>query len=1000
MGFLTAFVNRPIMATAVNLVLLVLGIVAFQQLELRTMPKVSQNEVRITTNYPGSNNLAVEEQVTKPLEDALSGIDGVKKLTSASLDGQSQIYVQFKSSVDPNKALSQVRDRVFATLTNLPKTVERPEIQEESENNQTLIYLAFFDPTKSVAALSDYVRRSVEEPLRLVDGVSSLERFGDELYQIEIHPDPARLMLHSVTVTDLVNAVRREKTLAAGGEIENVSGKKSLLISAPLESPQAFSNITIKTTPTGRVTVGDVSEVLVSEKPTFLYMRVDGRSMVGLGIKAKPQANPLTVVNNIQSFVDNLKKNMPPKMEASVIYDATKPFKASFDSLKRTLLEAIALVGVIVILSLASVRAALIPIITIPLCLIGSFILMWVSGFSVNPITLFALVLAVGLVVDDAIVVVENVYRHMESGLSPVAAARRGMKEITFAIIVMTITLAAVYVPIAFQKDDSAVMFREFAWTLAGSVLISGFVALTLTPALCGRFLKKSHPSKYWKKLEERYHQGLAIGLNHPFYVVSILVLVAFLGGWGFLKLPSELMPFEDEDHIAGFIAVENTVSKNVQLGWFQQLEAVAKTVPEGERMLVGVWQDTMFFWHLLLKPRAERDKSIQTISNEMQEKLAKIAGPMIGMQLGENMGGEEDLKIVIQYMGERGELFKVAKAILDEGREIPGIARIESEQTVEKPKLKLSLDRELASELGVGMDAIEDTLYTFLSGKKANDYMFRGFNYDVMVRASKRLRSDFEGINEFFIAGGEGQWIPLGSLISLKEVLEPNQIKHYDRTPGLAISVYLKPEMALEKAIKRLEPIVKKHLPQDAQYRFGGKAQKYRESNQAMALTFALSLIIIYLVLAALFESFIYPFVVLLTVPLSVAGAIWAIKAMSGTMNIYTGIGFVTLIGLITKHGILIVDFTNQLRETGLSLRQAILQASKDRLRPVLMTTLAMVFGAIPLVYSLGSGAAARHHIGWVIIGGMLTGTFFSLFVVPVIYNLVSRERKGDKNG
>jgi multidrug efflux pump len=992
MAFLLAFVNRPIMATAVNLVVLVLGLVAFQQLELRINPKVSDNEVRIITRYPGSNNLAVEEQVTKPLEDALAGMDGIKKLNSTSQDGQSQIQVKFKENINPSQAVSQVRDRVFAMLSALPKSVERPEIQEEAENSPTLLYLAFEDRVKTVTLLSDYIRRVVEDKLRLVDGVSSVDRFGDQLYQIEIQPDPTQLVLHGITITDVVHAIRREKSLAAGGEIETVAGKETVLVSAPFATPEAFAKITLKAEAMGRVTIGDVAKVLVTEKAPYFYMRVDGVPVVGLGVKAKPQANPLEVVKRVQHFVHELQKTMPPSMKASVIYDATKPFRSSYNSLKRTLLEAIVLVGIVVILSLASIRAALIPIITIPLCLIGSFILMWALGFSVNPVTLLALVLAVGLVVDDAIVVVENVYRHMERGLSALAAARQGMKEISFSIIVMTITLAAVYVPIAFQQDESVVMFREFAWTLAGSVLISGFVALTLTPALCGKFLKESHEGVFWQKMGEKYKAWLSVTLLHPKKVLGFLGLIALLGWWGFHRLPAELTPFEDEDHIQGYMTIVNTVPKAVRNGWFEAIEKITNTVSERERILTMTAQDAWYAWYLILKPRTERSRSVQAIATELQGKIKHIAGPMIGMQLKENTGGEESLKIVVQYMGENSQLLNIVKAIIDEARAIPGIERLDSEQIGEKPKLKLLLDRELAAELGVGMDSVEDTLYTFLTGRKAADYSFEGFNYDVIVRAEKRLRSDFFGLNEFFVAGGEGQWIPLGNIVTLKEVLEPNEIKHYDRVRGAAITVSLKPEMTLDKAMKILEPIVKKHLPKDAYYRFAGKAQKLQESGQAMWLTFGLALIIIYLVLAALFESFIDPFVVLLTVPLSVAGAIWAINAVSGTLNIYSAIGFITLVGLITKHGILIVDFSNQLRDTGMPKVEAVLKAAEGRLRPVIMTTLAMVFGAIPLVYSLGAGAAARQNIGWVIIGGMLAGTVFSLFVVPVVYNLVAK--------
>lgn len=994
------FVERPVMAIAINLVLLIIGLVAYKHLELRHSPRVVQNEVRITTYYPGGNDQAVEHQVTKPLEDALSGIDGVKKLNSTSLDGQSQITLKFVSNVDSNKALSQVRDRVFSNLSLLPESVKRPEIQEESENNQAIMYVSFEDNSKSVAALSDYIRRNVEDRLRMVEGVSGVERFGDKLYQINIAPDPALLAQYHVTASEIVSALKREKTFASGGEIDISSGnKETVVVVAPIENPEDFSNITIKVGSKGRVSIKDVAEVSITEKPTYLYMRMDGKPVVGLTIKAKPQANPLQVAKRVNTFMSNLQKSMPPSMKGFVIFDATKPFEASFISLKHTLWEAIILVGVIVMLSLVSVRAALLPMLTVPLCLVGSFALMWGLGFTINPVTLLALVLAVGLVVDDAIVVVENIHHYMEEGLSALEAAKRSMNEITFAVVVMTITLAAVYLPIAFQTDESAVMFKEFAWTLAGSVLISGFVALTLTPALCGQFLKDQGRILIWEKISLGYENRLKIALKHPKIICGLLIAIALLGVWGFKRLPSELKPLEDEDYISGFVDVRNSVANPVRATWLKEIETTLQTIPEREEVITGYWQDTWVFWHLLLKPRAERERGMREIAAELSQKFKNFVGPVVGVQLGDgSMSGDEGLKIIIQYSGEQQRLLKSIKAIVEEAKSSPLFERLDSEESSEKPRIKVVVDRALAAELGVSIEAIEDTLYTFLSGRKAADFNFQGFDYEILVRSNPRFRSNLESINAFFVAGGDGQMIPLGSLVSIKEVLEPRQIKHYDRMRGAAINVVLKPDASMDKAMQLLEPILKKHLPNDALYRFGGKAEKYREAEQSMLLTFGLALIFIYLVLAALFESFIHPFIVLLTVPLSITGAIWAISLSGGTNNIYTGIGFVTLVGLITKHGILIVDFANRQRVSGLTVQLAVLTAAKARLRPIIMTTLAMVFGAIPLVFSLGAGAVARQNIGWVIIGGMLTGTLFSLFIVPVIYSLICGRGLKDK--
>lgn len=998
MSALIAFIHRPIMATAINLVLLVIGLVAFNNMELRHVPNQAKNEFRVDTHYPGANSLSVEQRITKPLEDALSGLDGLRKISSESMDGKSEIHVKFKANVNNKAALSELRDRIMLSMSSLPENVKRPEVQEQVESSRPILYMSFEDPTRSVAALSDFLRRSVEDRLRLIDGVSQVTQWGNKLYEVTIELDPAKLMNHQVSTKEVVDAIKREKTFASGGEIERESQKETVVLSLAATHPKEFEDITVKSSDTHRVRVADVAEVHVTQKPTFLKFWVEGQDTIGLQIYAKPAANPLEVTAKVRAYMTQLQKNLPSTMKTVITYDGTNAFKISLKGLERTLWEAVILVGLIVIVSLASFRAALLPMITVPLCLIGSFALMWGFGFSINPITLLALVLAVGLVVDDAIVVVENIYHHMESGLSPLQAAKKGMKEISFSIVVMTITLAAVYLPIAFQSDDTAVMFREFAATLAGSVIISGFVALTLTPALCGKFLKHPKKIEYWERLNAIYKSALDTALQNGKWILTGAFLIAVLGIVGFCYLNSELMPVEDEDFVAGSIWSETAGSEALRRRWLTDVEAVLQTVPERTRCFMHEWQERWLGWGMTLQPRKDRQRGAKEIAEDLKLKFKKIVGPEVSVQLGEEggLGGNEPLKIVIQYPGEYQRLVETVKTIQTETKKLPEFDNVYSEQVWETPRLQIKVDKALSQELGVGMDAIEDTLYTLLSGKKATEFSFNGFDYDVNVRAAKAFRSNFNSMNAFFVAGGQGQWIPLGSLVYLKETLEPSRIKHYDRMRGASISLTLKPGISMERAMEVVKPILKAQMPEEATFRYGGAAEKYKEARQAMWFTYGLALLFIYLVLAALFESVKDPLIVLLTVPLSVAGAVWAVHAIGGTNNIYTAIGLVTLVGLITKHGILIVDFANRLRAQGLSLNEAVVEAAVRRLRPILMTTLAMIFGAFPLVFSLGAGAIARHHIGWVIIGGMLSGTFFSLFVVPVVYQLLAK--RGNK--
>jgi len=994
MQSLDVFVRRPVMAIAINLVLLISGMVSYYHLELRHTSKPLPNEFVISTVYPGASSAAVEHQVTKPIEDALAGLDGVKKISSESQDSRSNISVKFNYSVSHDKALGQLRDRLLSTLPTLPEAVKRPEIQEKEDQGTGILYMKFEDKTRSIAALSDYVHRVVEERLRLVEGIASVGRFGNKLYMISVRPDPAALMEHGITVKDIVDTLKKEKGFASGGEIEGATAKESVVLSAMIEKPEDFANMTIKMGADGRVSIAEVASVVVADKPTFLKIRDNGEYIIGLEVIAKPQANPLEVSSRVHAFVDDLKKTMPASMDVVITFDRTKPFSAAFEEIRDTLIEATILVGLVVVLSLGSVRTALLPVITIPLCLIGTFTLMWLLNFSINPVTLLALVLAVGLVVDDAIVVVENIHRHQERGLSAFQAAKHSMKEISFAVVVMTLTLSAVYIPLIFQADESALMFREFAWTLAGSVLISGCVALTLTPALGGKFLKDPTPTLFWEKLSETYRRWLAIALHFPNRIGLLLLVVGIVGIYGFQKLPAELIPVEDEGYISGNISSDNAVAENVREDWFKKVETILAAVPEQERILTGVWQDQWIWWTLILKPSKERSRNTQEIIETLKPKLDKIVGPLVMVMDDQGFSGEEGLKVVVQYVGNQSVLIDALQNIMAEARKLPGFTGLNSEQAWEKPRLKVIVDKELAAELGVSMEAIEDTLYTFLSGRKATDFNFQGIDYDVEVRAPLELRSEIDNLNSYFVASAEKQWVPLGSLVTLKEILEPVQIKHYERMRGGAIQVALEPGMALDKAIETLEPIIKKHLPKDARYYFGGKAEQYRESKIAMWINFGLALAFIYLILAALFESFIHPLVVLLTVPLSITGAVWAVYWVGGTNNMFTAIGLVTLIGLITKHGILIVDFANRVRSEYNTLEDAVLSAAESRLRPVLMTTLAMVFGAIPLMFSVGAGAIARKNIGAVIIGGMLLGTLFSLFVVPAAYLWVAKRQ------
>ncbi len=986
MSYVSVFVRRPVLATALNLVLLLIGFIAYHAIEWRHLPKTDSYRLQIYTAYPGANSAAIERQVTKPLEDALSGLDGIKSLESSSDDGGSTIMVAFRPGTKIDKALAQVRDRIFG-VSGLPEGIKRPEVKEQRHRDDSLLFIVFKDPNRSPQALADYVRRMVEDRLRLIEGVASLNIYGDQRYIVSIEPDPARLLEHQVGVQTIVEALKKERTIASGGELEHLGIKESVIISAAIRDPNDLGLLSLKT-PTGAVLrLDQVAKISVRAEVGDLRFTVDGEDVLQVGIIPKAQANPLKVAKDVRAFVQNLRKQLPPSMTASVVFDVTQAFSEAFIEMKHVLWEALIVVAVMMLIALGSVRAALLAMITIPLCLIGAFSILYAFDFSLNPVTCLALILSVGLVVDDAIVVIENIHRHLAAGGRALQAAKDSMKEISFAIVVMTLILSAVYIPLLFQKSETSTIFKEFAWTLAGSVFISGFVALTLTPALCGKYLGRGHTQIYWDVLEKRYKHYLRVLLNHPGKIALFVVGFGVLAIGGLKQLPSEQLPIEDEDHLSGSMMADHVVMPALQRSWTQSVGAILEKIPEKESVMF--WQYRQWNgWYLVLKPAKDRKRNAEQIREDLNRQFRMVVGPQVTVNTDDVLGNNDGMKIIVQYAGDPIVLSKALTGIMIDLKKQPGIQGISTHQPPDIVRLNVVVDRAMASEMGVGVDAIEDTLFTLLSGRKVGDFYFEGLDYDIKVRADERSRSEADDLNRFFVAGSEGQWVPLGTVVRLKHELGVSEIKHYDRIRGIELSLNLQPGADLDRIIQSIAPIMNDHLPRDAEYHFVGQLEAYQQGTQTALWTFLLAFAFIYLVLAALFESFIDPWIVLLTVPLSLGGAVLALLCYGGTNNAYTLIAFMTLMGLIAKHGILMVDFANRLcSDSSRSLKETVLDAASARLRPILMTTLAMVGGAVPLVFSVGAGAIARQHIAWILIGGISVGTLFSLFVIPVVY-------------
>lgn len=1010
------FIKRPVMALAINLIVVILGFVALKQLPLRHETMIPKYDIKILTFYPGANNKVVAQRITKHLEDALSGLSGIYRIISVNKDSVSEIVVQLEPSKNYEKVISNIRDRVQSKMSWLPIEAEKPVIFEQGENKNNVLYFTLRDNARSKAEIYDYVRRYILNSIKSVSGVAEIEIWGARTLKIVVEIDPLKIAKLNLNVNDILNVLRREKIFATGGDVETAIGQKMIVLEAPLVAASDIGEIalpykdpSIETNGKGTFAskinpiykIKDVANVEIKPQKSYINMLVDGEDTLTLAVSAKPNSNPVDVVKSANKKLKEINKNLPKTMKMEAIYDATKSFSSALREINSALIEAIVFVGVIVVLSLGSLRASIIPMVTVPLCIISTFFVIWILDFTINPVTLLALVLAVGLVVDDAIVVVENIHKHIEAGKSPLQAAIYGMKEITFAVVVMTLTLAAVYLPLAFQADETSYILREFAFTLAGSVLLSGFVALTLIPAMSVKFLtgtalvnKKSISERFWFWLNNLYKSSLALSLNHTKKVLLSLLVLAGLAWYGYQHVPQELKPIEDTDIMQGWISYDNQVADNVKQGWYKKIEEIIeKNVPEKEKILLGQWQEYSWFV-VTLKPRKERSRGLKEIAQQLETKLKTIAGPSVGVNYNSSSGGEDEqnLGFIVQYAGAKDVLINSCQTIINKIRNQEDVKRVWSKDLEKRSRYKVKILRDMAAELGISVQDVEDTLNAFFTGRKAFDFTFDDYDYDVDVRVMPELQGELNAIDQFFVRTNDGVSVSLGVLVDISEITDTISIRHYDRLPGIKIKIDLKKGVSLEKALEQIEPIVRQYMPENAKILLAGDLEKYKLAKQAMIITFTLALAFIFLVLAALFESFIDPFIVMLTVPLSILGAIWAIYFIGGTNNLYTQIGMVTLIGLITKHGILITDFANRQIQSGKSIKDAVLIAASARLRPILMTTLAMICGAVPLVFSLGAGANARMHLGWVIIGGMVTGTIFSLYIIPVVYKVFAR--------
>jgi multidrug efflux pump len=997
-------IKRPVFATVLSLILLLVGLMAYSRLTIREYPNIDEPQVSVATSYTGASAEIMESQVTQVLEGSLAGIEGIDTIESTSRAESSRITIRFRAGVDIDAATSDVRDRVSRIRRNLPDEIQEPTISKVEADAQPIMFLIARSSAMNTSELTDYVDRYVLDRFTNLTGVADVAIYGERRYAMRVWIDAARLAGYELTVQDVENAIRNQNAEIPGGRIESQDREFTVLSRTSLGTAEEFANIMLKPAGGLQVKLGDVAKVELGTADVRRESRYNGETAISIGIVKQAVANPLDVSNAVRAILPRVNDSLPEGTVASIGYNSAVFIERSIYNVFVTILESVALVIAIIILFLHSFRAALIPIVTIPISLIATFALMYAAGLTINTLTLLAMVLAIGLVVDDAIVMLENAYRHIEEGMRPLQAALRGGREIGFAIIAMTLTLAAVYAPVAFTPGRTGRLFLEFALTLAGAVLVSGFVALTLTPMMCSKLLRESRRNVAARLIEGAVHglqrgyaRTLRLALSARFFVLALALGVAAAGGWMLVLLKSELSPTEDR----GTVVVSGNAPEGASLDYTrryaQQVEEILAQVPELQSYLVivGAGEVTRFNSYARLKDWSEREASQQEIVQRLLPRLRKIAGVQATASNPASLGVRgwgKPFQFVIQSSAPYEEINKLAQALIARLDDNPGFADLDTDLRLNKPEVEVEIDRDRAADMGLDISVIGRTLETLLGGRNVTTFEIGNEQYDVTVTLPPEERASPDTLARLFVRNAKGEMVQLSNLVKIRQTVVPRDLRRFNRLRAVTVEANLSPGYTLGEAIAAVDRAARDVLPAGTVSDLTGQSREFRDARSNLALVFVLALAFIYLVLSAQFESFRDPVMIMLAVPLSITGALGALYFSGGTLNVYSQIGLVTLIGLITKHGILIVDFTNRLQEEGMARAEAIVEAAVLRLRPILMTTAAMVLGALPLVLAHGAGAESRQQIGWVIVGGMSFGTVLTLFVVPCVYSVMGR--------
>ncbi|WP_428247920.1 efflux RND transporter permease subunit [Ferrovibrio sp.] len=1011
-------IKRPVFATVMSLVLIIFGLFALRGMAVREYPDIDPPAVNITTIYRGASAEIIESKITQVIEDSVAGIEGIRTITSTSREESSAISIEFNLSRNVDAAANDVRDKVGRILSKLPDEADQPIIAKTEADARPIIYISLFSDRLSLLELTDYADRYLVDQMSIIDGVASVNIYGARRYSMRVYLDRMAMAARNVTVQDIEDAIRRQNVELPSGRIESNMREFTVRSESGLRTAQQFRNVVLREQDGYLLRLGEVAKVELGAEDDRTEQRINGVTAIGLGIIRQSKANAMEISTGVTATVERLQGSLPTGVRMEVTYDQSKFISQSIYEVFHALTVALSLVIGVIFLFLRSWRATLIPAVAIPVSVIGSFMVIGGLGYSINVLTLLALVLAIGLVVDDAIVVLENIHRRIELGEPPLLASLRGARQIGFAVIATTVVLIAVFVPISLMDGNTGRLFREFGMSVAAAVLFSGFVALTLTPMMCSKLLHEAKDEGWFYRVTEKFFVGMSnaygailrLSLGAPVIVLALGLLASGAAFMMFKSLPREFAPTEDRgvffviiegpegssyDYTRrNVVLIEQALEKHIKSGAVTVVQSNVAPAWGGRPSPVnsGMIVVRMADW-------SERSVKQQQVARQVFQELQAQTGvravvvnpPSLGLP-----GAQTPIRFILGGSTYQ-QLDDWSDRIIERALQNPNLIGVKKNYLPTRPEIQVQIDRDRAADLGVPIETIGRTLETMLGSREVTNFQRDGKQYKVLVQAPVEQRVTPNDMNNIYVRGSNtgGKLVPLASLVSLKEGANARELVRTDRLRSVMIEASMTPGYTLGQALDYLDGVAAEVLPPEVRISYSGQSREYKDSSSAIFVTFALALIVVFLVLAGQFESWIHPIIIILSVPLAVTGALAALLLSGQTLNIYSQIGIIMLVGLIAKNGILIVEFANQLRDEGRDIYDAAVEASVARLRPILMTTIATIFGAVPLAYAQGAGAESRQALGWVIVGGMSFATLLSLFVVPVLYLLLARFTK-----